>query len=213
MLIRHLTESDNSALLELYDTRQKFFTINKNEHPEIMEMNREAVKKLHTNWPQGPFVVYGAFENDQLISSCTVRYHRNDNSYKSFNWITRYNQTHLYNPVKNGISGIYQRILDESEAMGYYTWYSINRKNRWPEEKIYERYWNSIPSFKKYFRSIHAIIPANTKPIFEFHWDLMGKMIWPVDLVVKSAVLKPCYFPNGQNLCNIFLKDEGVKIL
>ena len=152
--------------------------------------------------------MFGAFLDNELVSTLGASYSGKDNSYFISSAKTLPKKFNYFNFAKNGLGALWETIIQHSEEMEYYTFYILHNLNRWPTKKIQETGLNDIPSYKRYYGAVHSIIPANTQPVFEMHWNMMGQRTYPSDLVLLIRILKSIHHPSNYYVHNLFEEGE-----
>jgi len=152
--------------------------------------------------------IYGAFKNNELVSMLGASFSLTDNSYIIVAMKTVPNKFKYFNMKENGLGLLWEKIISEFEANGYYTFYLLHNRTKWPIQKMGKMWIDNIPSLKKYYGTIHSIIPANTRPKFDMHWRLMGETTWPTDMILEKRALKSLYYPADYKIYNVITEEE-----
>lgn len=168
-------------------------------------MRTDELKKYEKNNYIGENkTLYGMYDDQgHLVSSMGAIYYEKINFFYLYNMVTKKNEFTYFNLVDNGLSVIWEKILTESLMKEYYSFFWVHSAKGWPMKKFKSLYYNSIPSFHKYYRSIMCYIPANTLPSFTLYKSWLGNKTWDIDTVIEQAVLKPEFHPSGYQMYNL----------
>lgn len=79
------------------------------------------------------------------------------------------------------------RGLDELERRNYNRFYILSSLKHLEAMALLGGDWERLKL--KYLMSIEEYIPSNSRPRFDFTWNMMGKKTWLVPLVMRSGTL------------------------
>jgi hypothetical protein len=136
-------------------------------------------------------VVFGYFENNELISWLAIKLHENKSRGKF--WIIVFlfskNSTNIFSFKKVEIKSLIQQAFIYAEELEYYDYYySIGRRIM----NAYERQWKKVDFYPlgRYDWVTLDVIPPNTKPNVEMYWLLMNQELKDDEIIIKKRSLK-----------------------
>lgn len=113
--------------------------------------------------------VYGYYENEELTSMISLVEFSQMPAYVIYNW-RNLKPSNVYNPVKNGWSDLWNRLIEDQEKKGNYTFYMMRTTdvNRLQYKKFHNMYMKHSPKFLNYERTVEEVVPANSKTKWAF---------------------------------------------
>jgi len=136
-------------------------------------------------------VVFGYFENNELISWLAIKLHENKSRGKF--WVIPFlfskKSTSYFNFNHTEITNLFQHCLTYSENLGYYDfYYSVGKRVM----NVYERQWkkNNLFPVGRYELTTLAVISPKTKPEVDLYWVLMNQELKDDSVVIKKRSLK-----------------------
>lgn len=85
-------------------------------------------------------------------------------------------------------------FAEEKNCVRIYMANRLQRRGRFLNARLYPLV-KDIERLKKYSFISESIIAANSKPLFEYEWQLLGFQEWPEDMGIVSATLKSTNLP------------------
>jgi hypothetical protein len=132
----------------------------------------------------------GYFENDILISWVALGLHENQTRgrfwYISFLYTSIFHNSFSFNNIEMG--SLIKACFELAEKQGYYEYYYTVAQR---VEHVYDRQWarNNFMQTGRYECTVIGQIEANTQPIIDLYWRLLGCEIRPDTIIVKKRVL------------------------
>ncbi len=85
-------------------------------------------------------------------------------------------------------------FAEEKNCIRIYMANRLQRRGHFLNARLYPLV-KDIERLKKYSFISESIIPANSRPVFEYEWQLLGFQEWPEDMGIVSATLKNANLP------------------
>lgn len=131
-----------------------------------------------------PFLV-GSFHNDILISIIGA-YPWPTKPYVTLSDLKTFN--HPKTLRLSSVVCCMKYLLDILKEKNFEAIYSVTSEKQY---RKFDSYWKRyLPEYYSLPRTIEARIPANTRPEQNYLWTMMGKHVWPVDLVAFKRRLR-----------------------
>ncbi len=84
-------------------------------------------------------------------------------------------------------------LAEEKNCIRIYMANRLQRRGKFLNARLFPLVKN-IERLQKYSFISESVVPANTKPQFEYEWQLMGVQTWPEELGIVSATLRKYEF-------------------
>jgi len=121
----------------------------------------EFLKYTYTILKVPTSTVYGYYnDNNELSSTISTVAFSQMPAYAVYNW-RNLKPTNLYDPVKNGWSALWNRLLEDHEARQLYNFYMLRTTDisRLQYKKFHNIYMKHSPKFLNYERTVEEVVP------------------------------------------------------
>lgn len=105
-------------------------------------------------------------------------------------------QGNSYGWDNNGIKECWNMMLEYCEQNNRYTFYYA-RSTKWPGSKLSEKFFETVPKYKRYIRAVEEVIEKNNKSKFPYFNNIIGNFSLSTDVVIIQNTLRPEYRPNS----------------
>jgi len=145
----------------------------------------------HYFFPNAKAIAIGYFDNDELVTWCTLRFGLQDDMdiwIITTLWTKKFTQ--LMNFARPDMGLLLQACFDIAEKRHYWNYFYIIADR---VSSVYWRQWQRNPYMVtgRYENHHYLTIPANTKPELNLAWKLMGEVSKPDDISLKYRTLRP----------------------
>ena len=142
----------------------------------------------------------GWIEDNELKSVATLFEDPGSPSWSFFYYANRKTPFWNYDKIKGNV--LFSELFQESFRRNLTSCSILTRKDFKTvhsqtsdrmKKRLEDRYYNMTPEIKMFDWVDEAIIPANTKPKYQYMQWLMVNKTWPIDFVVRRGFLKQEY--------------------
>jgi len=142
----------------------------------------------------------GVFDDDRLVFSASI-----------YLWLHfpywACNNVIMHSAIKRRGTACTKELLkcgiyacrDYAESIGLYDYFACIPVRRYRAyQKLYES-WDD-PIYTRYAYFTEGVVPAGTRPKYDYQWNLMGKKEWVIDIAFRRISLKEEHRPYQQAL-------------
>jgi hypothetical protein len=145
----------------------------------------------HYFFPNQKALAVGYFDNNELITWCTLRFGKQDDMDMwiiTTLWTKKFTQ--LMNFSRPDMGLLLQACFDIAEKRHYWNYFYMIADR---VSAVYWRQWQRNPYMVtgRYENHHYLSIPARTKPELNLAWRLMGETLKPDDMSLKYRTLRP----------------------
>lgn len=189
---RLLTSDDHDAVMAMADPHYRINGIAP-DHPSRVKFNSALPTFLDEYMTNGQGTV-GAFADGTLISSVFVYLWALYPSASILNALVLPGAVHKFKLDSNGLKECVASSQDLCEVQGRFTQYTVHSAAAFRSAVgDWNRYQNTRGD--RYYRWTDAIIPAGTRPKYDYQWALLKMMTWPLDVIIRAGTLKEEFRP------------------
>lgn len=187
MKIKILTSDDRDQYTQLL-TRSFF-----GKRPQSQGFIELNLTRLQSSFPTSNYKVYGAFEDEKLLSAMAVHYWDKLPFYTIFHMLTHpdFSKIKFYQSfVESGLSRVMGAAVRDAEKDERWQFFYCTHLQNYKTRKI-AWFEQCSELANRYDWYLESVIPANTMPKSEVYAGMMYNDTQPKDMVIKTARLKP----------------------
>lgn len=193
-VIRQLSTEDFLAVSEIYKAQVKHMGLNVENYYE--QQSEEKILQ-YLNPKIKNRVLFGVFIENQLVLCMGIFFWK----HMPYGTFLRFASRKGYfegKAIQKAFRQLYKACLDELEKREYYRFYLISSAKHQDVLAYMGATWEEFRT--RYIITVEEVIPAGTKPKFEYTWSIMGERVWAVDLTLRAGTLLNKYRKFDRNI-------------
>jgi hypothetical protein len=185
---RILKLSDLKELESLYRTQLTHMGVPSDDY--FQEHFDEALRSQYLNDAIDSRILMGTFYRDRLVLSMGIYFWKTLPSCTFLRFASRTDDLGG-KEIVYAFRSLYSACLDELETRNYNRFYILTSEKHHASLAKIGGSWGRFRD--QYFMTVEDVVPAGTRPQFDYVWSMMGSKEWPVNVIVRAGTLVNAY--------------------